>query len=163
MNLPEQFIKRIVYLENGCWKMTGHVNINGYTYFGYTNPPGYRKSILAHRFSYERLVGPIAVGMVVDHLCRNRLCVNPSHMEIIGRGENVLRGDTLPAKNLKKTHCPKGHPYSGDNLYRQRRSPSRIPKTQFDFSIPLSGSRRCRSCAKEYQMELRKKRRVNYV
>lgn len=57
--------------------------------------------------------GPIPSGMVVDHLCRVRSCVNPDHMEVVSRGENVLRGVGISARNKSKDRCPKGHPYNG--------------------------------------------------
>ena len=70
----------------------------------------------AHRVAYERKIGPIPPGLELDHLCRNRACVNPAHLEPVTHQENVRRGTGIAAIHAKKTHCPKGHPYSGDNL-----------------------------------------------
>ena len=86
----------------------------------------------AHRAFYEYHVGVIPPGLTLDHLCRIRNCVNPAHLEPVSRGENVLRGDTAPAANAAKTHCPKGHPYDEQNT---RHTPQ--------------GGRVCRACARE--------------
>jgi hypothetical protein len=74
-----------------------------------------KKVMPAHRFAYEVFVGPVPVGMEIDHLCRNRLCCNPLHLEAVTHSENVRRGDS-PLRHRNKTHCPAGHPYAGDNL-----------------------------------------------
>src|SRR5437868_94079 len=70
-----------------------------------------RKSVhrLAHRLAYSSIKGEIPLGLVVDHLCRNTLCVNPDHLEAVTQRENVLR------HTRTITHCPKGHPYSVEN------------------------------------------------
>jgi hypothetical protein len=87
---------------------------------------------MAHRAFYEHHVRPIPAGLTLDHLCEVRNCVNPAHLEPVTRGANVLRGDTLPAANLLKTHCPQGHEYDEANTYR----------------FP-SGARACRACGRE--------------
>lgn len=70
-----------------------------------------------HRFRYEREVGVVPEGMELDHfVCDNRRCCNPQHVRPTTHYENVLRGQSPTALNKAKTHCPKGHPYSGDNL-----------------------------------------------
>src|SRR5882757_1415371 len=69
----------------------------------------------AHRFSYSMCKGPIPLGLTIDHLCRNRICVNPSHLEAVTMRENILRGTSPCANHAKATHCAKGHPFSGDN------------------------------------------------
>jgi len=104
-----------------CWPWLGQINTHGYGCFG-------GSTTRAHRFAYELLIGAIPVGLTIDHLCRNRNCVNPWHMEPVTNRENVLRGAGRTAVNAKRTHCPKGHPYLGDNLWFDR------------------GSRRCREC-----------------
>jgi hypothetical protein len=71
---------------------------------------------LAHRVAYMQEVGPIPEGLEMDHLCRNRLCINTAHLEPVTHRENVLRGIGPTAVNATKTHCPQGHPYAGDNL-----------------------------------------------
>lgn len=75
----------------------------------------------AHVVSWEMVNGPVPDGLELDHLCRNRACVNPAHLETVTRRVNVLRGEGLAAINVRKTHCPKGHEYTADNTMWQGR------------------------------------------
>ena len=86
----------------------------------------------AHRAYYMHYVGPIPEGMTLDHLCRNRPCVNPDHMDICTRGENVLRGEGISAQNARKTHCHRGH--------------SLAPEDGHVYINPYDGSRQCTTC-----------------
>ena len=70
----------------------------------------------AHRAFYMLHVGPIGSGLVIDHLCRTPACVNPDHLEPVTPEENTARGNNFLAVNKRKTHCPQGHPLSGENL-----------------------------------------------
>lgn len=92
--------------DNECWLWTATLNSRGYSQFQYDHRVG-----LGHRFAYELLVGPIPDGLQIDHLCRTPACVNPAHLEPVTNRENSRRG-----YRATKTHCPQGHPYSGDNL-----------------------------------------------
>lgn len=99
----------------GCWLWLSDRNLkNGRPSYGRFRLRGV--SELAHRFAYEAFVGYIPEGMVIDHLCRNQGCVNPEHLEAVTPRENSLRGDSPPAANARKTHCPKGHPLVEGNL-----------------------------------------------
>jgi hypothetical protein len=76
-----------------------------------------KKLILAHRFEYEKVYGKIHSDLVIDHLCRNGLCVNPKHLEAVSNKENILRGEGICAINARKTHCKRGHLLSAENTY----------------------------------------------
>jgi hypothetical protein len=75
----------------GCWPWCGYITPQGYGRYNRTIG-GKRRAIQAHRLVYETEVGPIPEGMSLDHLCQNKWCVNPHHMEVVTRGENVSRG-----------------------------------------------------------------------
>lgn len=97
---------------NGCWEWTGAArNDLGYGSFSLTRG----RTVAAYRYSYETLVGPIPAGAHLDHLCRNPRCVNPNHLEPVSPRENILRGVGAPARNLRKTHCVRGHEFTPDN------------------------------------------------
>ena|SRR5215831_11213550 len=98
--------------ENSCWEWAGKPKSNGYGSITIK-----RKPHIAHRVIYEFSIGKIQDGMELDHLCRNRICVNPNHLEPVTHLENMLRGVGIVAVASRKTHCPKGHPLSGDNLH----------------------------------------------
>ena len=118
--LPDRFWDKVQMEPNtGCWLWDGHVGANGYGQI-----KGKLKVMGAHRFSYEGHIGQIPDGLDLDHLCRVRSCVNPAHLEPVTRKENARRG-----LRGMKTHCPQGHPYSGENLY-----------------VYSNGHRRCKKC-----------------
>lgn len=98
----------------GCWLWEGWKNKEGYGYMCVTDG-GRRRPFGAHRLSWAIYRGPIADGMVIDHLCRNRACVNPDHMEVVANAENVRRGVSIFAENRRKTHCKRGHAFDTDN------------------------------------------------
>lgn len=99
-----------------CWEWDGVLLSNGYAIFQSGG-----KRILAHRYSYELHVGPIPDGLVIDHLCRNRRCVNPDHLEPVTQAENARRGFSPPALAARKDHCIRGHLYTTENTRISRR------------------------------------------
>lgn len=114
-----------------CWLWQGGTNNSGYGSISI-------KGILSgtHRVSYELLVGPIPDGLVIDHLCRTRLCVNPNDMELVTKGENVLRGDSFAARNARKAYCIHGHPFNKIN-------------THYLFTREGTTRRVCRACGRK--------------
>lgn len=131
-----------------CWVWTGYITPKGYGNFKWG------KTTLTHRLAYAWLIGPIPRGhkiRTLDHLCRNRACCNPIHLELVPMRVNVLRGIGPIPENAKKTHCIHGHPLSGDNLiYRKEGRKSRFP------------SRRCFICYKKKQKRANEKEKTRY-
>lgn len=115
----DRFIEKTRQAEDGCIEWTGGLNGAGYGQFyrGGKSSSSETGKGYAHRYAYEHYVGPIPEGMHLDHLCRNRKCCNPEHLEPVTPRENVLRGVAPAAEHAKKTRCPAGHKYEGDNLY----------------------------------------------
>lgn len=107
----------------GCWTWGGYVAPNGYGQFtAHTDAKSKKRITLwAHRYAFLIVRGKIGDGLYLDHLCRNRSCVNPSHLEPVSARENLLRGKTLAAINASKTHCKNGHELAGENLYLRGR------------------------------------------
>jgi hypothetical protein len=108
-----------------CWEWLASFNTDGYGAAWYEN-----KQQQAHRAVYKILVGPIPEGMQLDHLCNNRSCVNPNHLEVVDAWENNFRSQSFTAKNIKKTHCIHGHEFTDENTYIH----------------PQRGHRHCRAC-----------------
>lgn len=125
---------------NGCWIWTGTRAKTGYGTIG-ADRTGW--TLLAHRVAYEFVIGPIPEGLTLDHLCRVRLCVNPAHLEPVTLAENKRRGESLPAKNARKTQCESGHPYTPQNTYIH----------------PVKGWRRCRTCDRAIEERRRARRK----
>lgn len=105
---------------SGCWKWLGPVHryADGTPSYGSAAQGG--RKLPAHRLTYELFVGSIPAGLDLDHLCRNRRCVNPAHLEPVTRRENIMRSPVaLPALNEAKTHCTHGHEYTPENTVIQ--------------------------------------------
>ena len=87
-----------------CWIWTAGLQ-HGYGCFW----SGSIKTRRAHRIAYEAQCGPLSPGLVLDHLCRERRCVNPAHLEVVTDRENILRGEGTGARFARRTHCKRGH------------------------------------------------------
>ena len=111
----ERFMSRVLKSDS-CWLWTGAKTPRGYgTFRAGTNACSNVRFWRAHRFSYLNFVGPIATGLVLDHLCKNTSCVRPDHLECVTQRENLLRGDTIIARYLSRKTCLRGHPFDGTN------------------------------------------------
>lgn len=132
--LVNRFIGRIDFEDSECWTFLGNKNKDGY---GGISVSG--KWWSTHRYSYVTLVGEIPEGLELDHLCSNRACANPDHLEPITHIENVRRGE-----KASRTHCPQGHEYSVENTYLNKK-----------------GWRKCKICTADAQRRYQaKKRRI---
>jgi hypothetical protein len=114
----EAFWEKVNKTET-CWFWTGLLDTHGY---GFAHLDG--KMQRAHRYAFVVCGGSIPEGLTLDHLCRNRHCVRPDHLEPVDNRTNVLRGTGHTANNARKTHCVHGHALSGDNVGIYRRSGS---------------------------------------
>lgn len=119
---PESFWAR-VDRSGECWLWQGSKNSDGYGSLKYQG-----RMLSPHRLAYELSVGPIPEGSDLDHLCRNRACANPDHLEVVTRKENVMRGEGVAAHHARQTHCKYGHEFSTENtlLLHRKRGTERI-------------------------------------
>lgn len=110
----DRFTEKVTPNDAGCHEWTADVSNSGYGRFWVEG----KQKALAHRWSYEYHIGPIPDGLVIDHLCRNKLCVNPSHLEPVTYSENALRGvgpEMRSAIKFTATHCSQGHEFTPEN------------------------------------------------
>lgn len=132
-----RFWAKVKIADNGCWEWQAQINQDGYGMFA----RGHQRGLVsAHRWAYGNTVGPVPQGLELDHLCRNRRCVNPLHLEPVTKADNQRRGLSPWGINSRKTHCKRGHPLSGDNLIVHR-----------------DGGRQCYECKAEEQRRRRAK------
>lgn len=96
----QRILDFVIVDDDGCWVWTKSTKRNGYGCFSVNG-----KTVSTHRYMYEQFVGHIPNGLVIDHLCGNKICCNPEHLEAVTQQENVLRYKRLI------THCPAGHEY----------------------------------------------------
>lgn len=128
-----------------CWDWQGCTGPNGYGQF---KVDGRRDSTVRqgpHRFAYEYFTGPVPDGFEIHHICYNRRCVNPLHLEAVTHKANLLdnAAKTFAARNASKTHCSHGHELAGENLYQYQ------------------GRRSCRACNARRQREIQARRKGN--
>lgn len=98
---------------DGCWLWTGNSDGRGYGVYWHGG-----KRHKAHRWSYELANGVIPAGLVIDHLCRVTLCVNPSHLRAVTQRTNLMSGRTIVAEEAARTVCRNGHRLEGENVGR---------------------------------------------
>ncbi len=122
-------VSRRIDTSGVCWAWRGSRVGGGY---GKAWDRDRKRGIVAHRLVYELLVGAIPAGLQLDHLCRNRGCVRPDHLEPVTGRENIMRGDTPAARNAAKTRCINGHEYTPENTKLNR----------------ATGQRKCRICSR---------------
>lgn len=116
-----------VTIGDDCWEWTGSRGLKGY---GLVNRQ--RRLRKAHQLMYEMMIGPIPDGLEPDHLCRNKGCVRPDHIEYVTHQENMRRSHAPMGVNARKTHCLRGHEFTDENTLNRG-----------------AGRRECRTCKKE--------------
>jgi hypothetical protein len=131
--VKDRFESKVLKTKS-CWIWQASKNDKGYGMFWLNG-----RYVRAHRFFYMIFKGALDSSLVIDHLCKNTLCVNPNHLEQVTQAENVRRGSAGKINNsqARKTNCPKGHEYS------------RLNK---------SGHRLCGKCRSEQEMRSRKRK-----
>jgi hypothetical protein len=132
--LAERITERID--DSGeCWLWQGHTSADGYAFFSVNG-----RNTAVHRVSYEAFVAPMPDGLEIDHLCRVRSCVNPSHLEAVTHRVNMQRRVYTPEL---RAQCRNGHLYDEQN------------------TLTNSGRRRCRACHVEAMRRYRQKARAS--
>lgn len=131
-------------IKDRLWRLSGHWDDCwewlGSRTRGYGMATVNGKQTLAHRAAYEAFIGPIPDGLVLDHLCGNRGCINPEHLEPVTHQVNIQRGfDARP----ERSECSKGHPLDESNTY-----------------ITPDGYRRCRYCRTDWSRQANARRRA---
>lgn len=124
--------------EGDCWLWTDYVDPHGYGRFNEARVRYWR----VHRYAWHHLVGPIGDGLVLDHMCKVKICLNPDHLRPVTQTENTMAGESFSAKNARKTHCKNGHELTPDNIYKNGKN-----------------GRRCKICQKADAKRYRQRQR----
>lgn len=136
--LSQRLMSKVTKTDS-CWLFNGNLNDRGY---GRIRRNRGRLEFV-QRVAYEIFIGSIPPDMEIDHLCRVRNCVNPSHLEAVSHKENIHRGNGLCAINRRKTQCYKGHKFDAENTY-----------------LPPKGGRVCKACTREKDAKYRIRQRL---
>lgn len=132
----QRFFRNCEELDSGCWLWKLKLDRDGYGHFTIGSmTDGSRARWSVHRWAYAFFIGKLFSHLTIDHLCRNRACVNPFHLDQVTSRTNTQRGERANA-----THCKRGHPFAGDNLVFQ-----------------AEGKRRCKACRDANVKEWRSK------
>ena len=140
--IPAKLKARISITDSGCWEWSGSRFPNGYGRVQRKLPSG-RRELYAHRFIYSLMVGPIPDDQELDHLCHNRPCVNPSHLEAVSHQENRVRALWKENGLPQSLYCSKGHELAAVGTYT------------------WGSSRVCRACRKSFDAGYRARRKQN--
>lgn len=145
MNI-DTFVRKTRRMPNGCIEWLGYLDADGYGRY-YANYPN---TVYVHRIAFERTKGSIPEGMQVDHICFNRKCLNPDHLQLLTASENARRISpegrlawrlAQERRRQDVTHCQRGHEFSADNTKVDRR-----------------GQRSCKTCARRAEQKRQARR-----
>ena len=149
-------IRLLTVRDGDCLAWVGGITSNGY---GIMRKTGEGPSMrYAHRVAYELEHGPIPVGMEIDHLCRNRKCVEPTHLEAVAPIENWRRGNSLSAQRARMDSCDRGHQYTSDNTYYRLDSGTRMCRACSRMRDARRAGRDRKEYNREYAKRMREKR-----